>query len=56
MIYAVRFNTLKMLLAGEITPESRIMYYRNIQERVRKVAPFLQFDSNLSENLSGSIC
>jgi len=46
LTYAVRFNTLKMLLAGEITPESRIMYYRNIQERVRKVAPFLQFDSN----------
>ncbi len=46
LIYAVRFNTLKMLLADEITPESRIMYYRNIQERVRKVTPFLQLDSN----------
>lgn len=45
-VYAARFNTLKMLLADEITPQSRIMYYRNIKERVRKAAPFLKYDDN----------
>lgn len=46
VIYALRFSTFKILLAEEISPQSRIMYYRNIHQRVRKAAPFLKFDSN----------
>ena len=46
MIYAVRYSNLKFLLNSDIKNESRIMYYRNIKERVRKVAPFLKFDSD----------
>jgi len=45
-LFAIRFNSLKILLSNDITPESRIIYYRNIQERVRKVLPFLRFDSD----------
>lgn len=45
-LFAARFNSLKILLSNDITPESRILYYRNIQERVRKVLPFLRFDSD----------
>ncbi|MFW5787768.1 MAG: UPF0182 family protein, partial [Halanaerobiales bacterium] len=45
-LFALRYNNIKFLLNSDIIPESRVMYYRNIHERVRKVAPFLQFDSD----------
>ncbi len=45
-IFAVRFSNLKFLLSNDIRPESRVMYYRNIKERVRKAAPFLSYDSD----------
>ncbi len=45
-VYALRFNNLKFLLNDDINPDSRIMYHRNIKERVRRVAPFLKFDSD----------
>ncbi|MBO8125997.1 MAG: UPF0182 family protein [Firmicutes bacterium] len=41
---AFRFSTLKILLSSDITSESRLMLYRNIHERVRKIAPFLSYD------------
>ncbi len=46
ILYALRFQTFKILLAEEIGPQSQIMYFRNIHQRVRKIAPFLKFDSN----------
>ena len=44
LLYALRFGSLKLFLSGDITKESRILYYRNIKERVSKIAPFLTFD------------
>ncbi|KKU02469.1 MAG: hypothetical protein UX05_C0014G0007 [Candidatus Amesbacteria bacterium GW2011_GWC2_45_19] len=43
-LYAFRFASLKMFLSGDITGESRILYNRNVKERVAKVAPFLTYD------------
>jgi len=43
-LYAFRFGSLKMFLSGDITGESRILYNRNVKERVAKVAPFLTYD------------
>ncbi|MBS3810733.1 MAG: UPF0182 family protein [Halanaerobiales bacterium] len=45
-VYALRYSELKILLNDGINNDSRIMYYRNIKERVRKVAPFLAYDSD----------
>lgn len=45
-LFAARFRTEKILLSSDITRESRILYNRNINERVRKIAPFLHFDSD----------
>ncbi len=42
--YALRFGDLKLLLSGDVTQESRILYYRNVKERIAKIAPFLTFD------------
>src|SRR3990167_1826035 len=43
-LYALRFGSLKLFLSGDITSESRILYYRNIKERVSKIAPFFVYD------------
>ncbi|HJV64999.1 MAG TPA: UPF0182 family protein [Geomonas sp.] len=45
-LFAARFGSDKILLSSDITDKSRILYYRNIGERVRTLAPFLHFDSD----------
>jgi uncharacterized protein len=45
-VFAARFRTEKILLSSDITSESRIIYNRNINERVKALAPFLRFDSD----------
>ncbi|MFQ5902066.1 MAG: UPF0182 family protein [Candidatus Binatia bacterium] len=44
LLYSARYATTSIFLANEITNESRILYYRQIHERVRKIAPFITFD------------
>ena len=44
LLFAARFGTLKILLSQDLTLDSRIMYHRQISERVQKAAPFLSFD------------
>ncbi|MBR9977484.1 MAG: UPF0182 family protein [Bacteroidetes bacterium] len=46
LIFAMHFSELNILISGYISPESHILYYRNIHERVRKIAPFLTFDED----------
>ncbi len=43
-LFAMRFGAMKILLSNDITPDSRIMYYRDIAQRVRRVLPFLSMD------------
>jgi hypothetical protein len=49
LLFALRFGKaivpeINILLNTDITPESRILYYRQVDVRVRQAAPFLQFD------------
>ena len=46
LAYAWEFGDVNILISGEIRPESRLQYRREIQERVHKVAPFLVLDSD----------
>ncbi len=46
LVYAWQFGDLNILISGELTPESRVLYYRNIRQRVNHLAPFLQLDSD----------
>ncbi|MDD2582665.1 MAG: UPF0182 family protein [Desulfuromonadaceae bacterium] len=46
LLFAAMFKTEKILLSSDITPESRIIYNRNINERIRAIAPFLRFDGD----------
>ena len=43
-LFAWYFGDLNILLSGYVTGESRILFHRNIQDRVRTIAPFLQLD------------
>jgi len=42
--FAARFGALNLLLSNDLTPESRVMIYRDIGARVQEAAPFLKFD------------
>ena len=44
LLFAVRFGDMKILLSNDIIGESRVMYHRDIEERVKQAAPFIQFD------------
>ena len=46
LVYAWQFGDINILISGELTTESRVLYYRNIQERVNHLAPFLKLDSD----------
>lgn len=46
LLYALRFGDYKLFVSNYVTAESQVMYYRNIRERVRKIAPFLQYDND----------
>ena len=42
--FALRTGDLQILLSRDITPESRVMFDREVLTRVRKIAPFLKYD------------
>ena len=44
LLFSARYATLRIALSNDITRESRILYHRQIQERVKKIAPFITFD------------
>jgi uncharacterized membrane protein (UPF0182 family) len=46
LLMAMRFADIKIMLSGEITPESRIMFERSIKERISKITPFLTLDED----------
>jgi hypothetical protein len=43
-LLALRFREVRILFSQEIVPESRVMLYRRVGDRVRKVAPFLRYE------------
>ncbi|WP_028218178.1 UPF0182 family membrane protein [Paraburkholderia oxyphila] len=44
MLFAWQLDDPNILLSGYITDQSRILLHRNIQDRVRMIAPFLSLD------------
>lgn len=41
--FAVKFNDINIILTKYLSKDSQILYYRNIKERVDKIAPFLLY-------------
>lgn len=46
LLFAYRESSMKLLVSSAVNSDSRIVIYRNIIERVRRIAPFLIYDSN----------
>ncbi len=46
ILYAIRFGSITILLSDDITHETRIMYHRQIKQRVGKIVPFLRLDAD----------
>ena len=46
ILFAWRFTDLNILITGAITEDSQILFYRDIQERVSHLAPFLELDAD----------
>lgn len=44
LLFAITFRSTDIFFTGYLTPQSRIMFFRPIETRVKKIAPFLQFD------------
>jgi uncharacterized membrane protein (UPF0182 family) len=42
----LRFNDFNIMISGNVTSSSRIMYIRDVSARIHKVAPFLKLDSD----------
>ncbi len=45
-LFAWRFRDVNLLISDLVKPDSRIMIYRDIVERVPRVAPFLRYDGD----------
>jgi len=46
LAFAVRFRDINLLISGNIKNDSRLMFNRDIRDRVEKAAPFLQWDGD----------
>ncbi len=46
LLFAKHLGDWKMLLTDNFTPDTHLLFRRNIKRRVRRIAPFLQFDGD----------
>jgi len=46
LLMAIRFADIKILLSSDITPDSKIMFTRDIVKRISKITPFLRLDND----------
>lgn len=46
LVYAWHFGDWQILLSQELTPESRFLFRRQLSQRVKTLAPFLQYDQD----------
>ena len=46
LVFAVHLRDWRMLLTDNFTPDTRIIFRRNINERIKAIAPFLYYDQD----------
>ncbi|MEG6565592.1 UPF0182 family protein [Thermoanaerobacterium saccharolyticum] len=46
LLYTIYTGNIKILLSTDITPDSRMLLFRNIKDRVQRIAPFLIYDDD----------
>ena len=52
-LFALRFASANVLLSASLSSDSRVLMYRRISERVRRIAPFFAYDSDPYLAISG---
>lgn len=46
LAFMLRFRDYQILVSGAMTPEAKVVFRRNIMERVQAIAPFFMYDSD----------
>ena len=46
ILFSLGFQALQILFSNDVTADSRILYHRNITDRVTTIAPFLRYDED----------
>ncbi|MBI5074618.1 MAG: UPF0182 family protein [Nitrospirae bacterium] len=46
MAFSAYFKSMKLILSNDLTSQSKVLFHRNIMERVHKVMPFLMIDAD----------
>ncbi|HHV38778.1 MAG TPA: UPF0182 family protein [Tepidimicrobium sp.] len=46
LLFAIKEKSYKLLISKNINRDSRIIKHRNINKRIRKIAPFIEYDEN----------
>jgi uncharacterized protein len=46
LAFAVRLGATEVLLSGDLTPDSKVLLYRNVLQRAQRIAPFLRYDGD----------
>jgi hypothetical protein len=46
LMFAMRFGSLRLLLSSALTQDTKVLFHRNIGDRVDTIAPFLAYDGD----------
>ena len=46
IMFAIRENSLKLLVSTNVKSSSKILIYRNVEERVKKIMPYLSYEDD----------
>ena len=46
MLLSLRFRSYEILVSGQLNADSRVIFHRNISDRVATIAPFLRYDAD----------
>jgi uncharacterized membrane protein (UPF0182 family) len=46
LLFSLGFRSVQILFSNDVTPETRVLYHRNIRDRMGTIAPFLQYDED----------
>ncbi len=46
LLFAAHLGDIKLLMSNDLTTASRVLLYRNIRERVQRIAPFFRYDDD----------
>ena len=46
LLFSLRFRSYELLVSGQLDSNSRVIFHRNISDRLAAIAPFLDYDSD----------